>query len=822
MKIAIVAPSPVPFTRGGAERAASGLLDAVNDGTPHDAELVKVPVREQTLAGLVAGYAAFARLDLSHFDAVISSKYPAWIAPHPNHTVHMFHPLRGLYDTYHLFKLPRSVRYDDRSVRELSALARAITDRGPLDELFASFDRVCERLGPDHPALALPGPLAREIVHGLDRVALAPGAMRRHFALSRTVAARPGYFPAGARPRVVYLPSDLPAREGAAHHLFTASRLDGAKRLDLLIRAMAQVPAPITLVIAGTGPAEAELRALAAGDPRIRFVGFVPDEQLTGWYADALAVPFVPQDEDLGLITLEAMACATPVVTCRDSGGPTEFVVDGETGLVTDPTPESLGQGLARLAADPAAAARMGKAGQRRAATVTWSRAVATLLGVHPFTEPVAFAPSGAPARHGAPAGAAGRPKVVVTSTFAINPPRGGGQLRCYHLYGALARHVDVEVVCLVDARAAPSSQEILPGLTETVVPASPAHSALGSALSEEAGLPVTDIVAGTHIARSPAYLAALGAAADGADVVLLAHPYLLPAVEAVCARLPRLYDAHNLEAELKAAVLPATVLGRRLRRDVEAVEGRAVSASAAVTVCSAAEAAAFLALYGGPPERFTVIPNGTDTARVPVSAEQRAEAGRRWRRRFNAQRPGLPATEHLAVFFGSWHPPNLDAAELIIDAAAALPHAAFLLGGSHGEAFRHRALPANVVLAGIVGDRAKHALLDAADVALNPMRLGAGTNLKIIEYLANGVPVVSTPFGARGLAVTDGEHLLLAEPADTATALTATFADPIAAARRSRAGRALVVDDYDWQALGDHLASVVSGVLAVGAPLHR
>ena len=139
---------------------------------------------------------------------------------------------------------------------------------------------------------------------------------------------------------MVYVPSDLrPLREGAQDHLFTASRLDGPKRVALLIRAMAHVPGEIPLLIAGTGPEEQRLRTLARDDSRIRFLGFVDDRRLIDLYANALAVAFVPEDEDYGLITLEAMGCGSPVVTCSDSGGPTELVADGVTGLVAEPVP---------------------------------------------------------------------------------------------------------------------------------------------------------------------------------------------------------------------------------------------------------------------------------------------------------------------------------------------------------------------------------------------------------------------------------------------------------------------------------------------------
>ena len=175
---------------------------------------------------------------------------------------------------------------------------------------------------------------------------------------------------------------------------------------------------------------------------------------------------------------------------------------------------------------------------------------------------------------------------------------------------------------------------------------------------------------------------------------------------------------------------------------------------------------------------------------------------------------------EHLAVFFGSWHPPNLDAVELLIEVAPELDDVLVLSVGHHGDAFARRLLPRNLVFAGRVTTRAKDRLLRTADVALNPMRLGSGTNLKLLEYLAVGIPVVSTPFGARGIDVVDGEHLRFAEPDRFAAVVREVLDDPAAAAARADAGRALVTDRYGWGALGEQLAGVVSDI--VGPELRK
>ncbi len=826
LKIAIVAPNPVPFTRGGAERAWSGLHAALLD-EGHDAEILKLPVRETTLAEVVAGYRAFSTLDLEHFDVVISSKYPAWICPHRRHVLWMFHPLRGLYDTYHVFGLPTVPGAVEPASAAVLDVITQPPRRAALPQVLDRVDAAVATLGAEHPDLALPGPVSRLVVRWLDRVALDPSEVTRHVALSRTVATRAGYLPDGVTARVAYAPPDLipPAAPlPPGRHLFTASRLDGPKRLDLLIEAMAHVPGDVELHIGGTGPQGDRLRALAAPDPRIRFLGRVSDHELATRYAEALAVPFVPLDEDYGLIAVEALAAGTPVVTTTDSGGPAELVRDGVDGAVVDPDPAALGRALAALAADPTRARSLGEEGRRHTARITWPAVVRTLLGSGlggretngPGAGPGRADRTGSPDRTRRP----GRPRVVVLTTFRVAERGHGGQLRSYHLYGNLARHAEVEVVSLTDG-GPPGSVELRPGLVETSVPISGAHQRAAEELSLAAGVPVSDLTAGEHIQMTPDYLRQLREATRSADVVILAEPYLLPALDHAGIDLPFVYDAFNVEADLKASVLPGTAAGAGVLERVIGVETDAARRAAVITACSAEDAARLAALVGRPGSDAVVVANGTDcAATTPVDPAVRRRRGERWLARYRTLDHRTGAVEALAVFFGSWHPPNLDAARRIVDEVApAVPEVLFLLGGRHGDAFATRTTPPNVVLAGRISDRSRDTLLGAAHLALNPMATGSGTNLKVLEYLAAGVPVVTTGFGIRGLDLTNGEHLLVGAPDQLDGAIRTLLADPVGASARARAGRARVEEGYDWPRLGDRLAEIIGGVVAVERP---
>jgi glycosyltransferase involved in cell wall biosynthesis len=381
MDIAIVAPSPVPLAIGGAENLWWGLLEHLNRRTEHHADLIKLPTPERNFWEIVDSYRRWSELDVSGYDVVISGKYPAWMVDHPRHVCYLLHPLRGLYDTYPP-DWPTRCDIDHPEVRALCAfMESAATTRAALPELFARLDGLRTRDDVPAETFALPAPLIRQVVHFLDAIGRGPGTVARQVALSATVAGRRDYYPPGAQVPVAHAPTGLRGlHSGRGRDLFTVSRLDVPKRIDLIIAAMAHVRSRTRLRIAGTGPHEPVLRELAAGDDRIVFEGFLNEAQLAGAYAGALAVPFVPYEEDYGYITLEAMLSAKPVITVRDSGGPTELIEDGVTGRIADPTPEALGAAIDEVVGSRRTARRMGRAGYERARAVTWERVVATLL----------------------------------------------------------------------------------------------------------------------------------------------------------------------------------------------------------------------------------------------------------------------------------------------------------------------------------------------------------------------------------------------------------------------------------------------------------
>jgi glycosyltransferase involved in cell wall biosynthesis len=121
------------------------------------------------------------------------------------------------------------------------------------------------------------------------------------------------------------------AKSGKREYFLYVGRIAASKHVDLAIAACTQLRLPLKVV--GEGKGMAHLQAMAG--PTIEFLGAVSDEKLTDLYANAKALLFPAEDEDFGMVPVEAMAQGTPVIAHR-SGGPLESIVEGQTGLFFD------------------------------------------------------------------------------------------------------------------------------------------------------------------------------------------------------------------------------------------------------------------------------------------------------------------------------------------------------------------------------------------------------------------------------------------------------------------------------------------------------
>ncbi|MGA2904215.1 MAG: glycosyltransferase family 4 protein [Candidatus Korobacteraceae bacterium] len=759
MKVAIITPAVHdPECLFGAERHFLGMVQAFKRHV--DTDWIQVPISEARWETILQGFLDCYDLDLASYDLVVSTKSPTYMAQHPNHICWLLHQMRVFYD-----------RFDDESAK-LPPAARA--ERRAL----------------------------RHVVQRLDSLGLR--RVRRIFTNGQETARRLKLYN-GFDAEVLYPPVFLQGQYCAGQqHFLLPGRLHRWKRVDLAIRAMRHLSSDVPLLIAGTGEDEAEFRRLAGKDSRIQFLGFVSDAELLKLYANALAVLFVPKDEDFGYITVEAMLSHKPVIVCKDSGEPARLVENGRTGFVVDPDPVEIAGAMGLFAGNHELAREMGEHAYASAPSQSWDDAVQRLLD----------AASSLPAESSSsalPIPELNSLSLLVADNQVLDPPVGGGRIRIYELYRHMAMlDFDITYVGAYDwPGPAYRDQMLAPHFRECVTPLTQPHFAHDRRYQRATGGKTTiDVTIPKLLKYSPRFQRMAREYGSDAEAVIISHPWVHPYVP----RRPDqklIYDAHNCEYVVKRQILGDTAAGRKLVEEVRALEGSLCRQADLIFACSNDDAEQFVGLYGISPDKIVLVPNGVDVEGIqPASREERA-----WGR----QEIGLPPDKPVLIFIGSGYGPNTEAAAFLVEEIAPrLPHCAVVIAGSVSDSYQAShgpRAPENVAWLGTVEASRRLSLYHAADIALNPMFSGSGTNLKMLDYFAAGLPVVSTPAGARGLELTP-DDCVVCSAEQFASRIEELIHEPAACDRLAANARKLAVSRYSWSMIAADAAQAVRNVL--------
>ena len=345
MAVILIVTSAPPMTEGGHLVLARSLERALLEAG-HRASIVTTPSNRFGRQG--PAYLANWLTDVGmtgtgeHVDQIITMRFPSYAVRHPNHVCWLVHTMREYYDLWDRF-------------------AEGISPQG----------RVKERI-------------RRSLIRRADTYFF-KHHVKRLFTISKAVNDRLEKWN-GVRGTVLHPPPPQRAYrcDGYGDYLFFTSRLSPLKRADLLLRALARPEAQgACAVIAGDGEERARLERLAAElgvEARVRFEGFLSEAQLLKHLGACRAVVFPPHQEDYGFVTVEAFASRKAIVTCRDSGGPLEFVRDRENGFIVEPDPAAMARACAELIADATLAERLGAQGHRDVSALTWETTVKRLV----------------------------------------------------------------------------------------------------------------------------------------------------------------------------------------------------------------------------------------------------------------------------------------------------------------------------------------------------------------------------------------------------------------------------------------------------------
>jgi glycosyltransferase involved in cell wall biosynthesis len=341
MRVAVLN-TQVPFVRGGAEQLADGLVAALRSAG-HEVDLLRLPFRWYPDEEILDHMLAARMLRIEAADLLIGLKFPAYCVPHPNKVMWVLHQHRQAYDLWGTPWQGIADSAEGRAVRD----AIRVADARCVEESRAVYTisgRVAERM---------------RDYNGLQAGVLYPALLDD------------GY------------------RTGPdGDYLFYPSRINVLKRQLLAVEAMRSVRADVRLVLAGDADTPEDRTRLTEllADPelagRVQWLdGWIPHERKVELMAGALGCLFLPFDEDYGYVTIESFQSGKPVITCTDSGGPLEFVRDGETGMVAEPNAGALAEAIDRLAGDRELARRAGRAGRASLDElgISWDNVVTTL-----------------------------------------------------------------------------------------------------------------------------------------------------------------------------------------------------------------------------------------------------------------------------------------------------------------------------------------------------------------------------------------------------------------------------------------------------------
>jgi glycosyltransferase involved in cell wall biosynthesis len=344
MKIAVCSVQ-VPFVKGGAEYLCDNLYSELIK-RHYEVEYIKIPFKWYPPQELINNALMWRLLDLTEsdgkkIDGVITTKFPSYVIKHPKKITWLFHQHRPVYDLAY-------TDYDD--------------------------------LAPHH---AL-GDIIRKKITAIDNKSLKES--RKIFTISQNVTNRLdkyNHIPS----EVLYPPPPFAGRyycKNFDNYILYPSRLDPKKRQDLVIKSLKYVDDNIELKIVGTGPYCNFLRKTAKEngvENRVEFLGFVPENELLDLYANALCIPYTPFDEDLGYVSMESILSKKPLITCTDSGGSLEFIENGVTGFIVQPTPLDIAEAINKIYIE-GSARKMGEQGHKKFGNklLTWDSVIAKLM----------------------------------------------------------------------------------------------------------------------------------------------------------------------------------------------------------------------------------------------------------------------------------------------------------------------------------------------------------------------------------------------------------------------------------------------------------
>jgi len=235
-------------------------------------------------------------------------------------------------------------------------------------------------------------------------------------------------------------------------------------------------------------------------------------------------------------------------------------------------------------------------------------------------------------------------------------------------------------------------------------------------------------------------------------DIICVSYPWGTPAASFVCPGVPVIYDSHDFVVDSVKIIFShyPVIIRQLLRGYLSLIERLAVKRASHIITISELDREKLIDYYGVDGRRITTIPIWTEPVNPEIS-------------------PGVKKDKVTVVFHGTYnHVPNREAFNLIFDylapeVAKRNPDIRFVLAGNALPKFEKD----NVKSLGFVKDLAP--FLREADIAIVPVCQGTGMRVKAFDYMAAGLPIITTSKGLEGIKVADGESAIILDAVNEA-----------------------------------------------------
>ena len=530
----------------------------------------------------------------------------------------------------------------------------------------------------------------------------------------------------------------------------------------------------------------------------------------------------------------------------------------------------------------------------------------------------------------------------IVAFSFhpAFYPPKSGGEQRLYHIYKNLSLKNKITLITFTYPNEKNEAEVVVhsDNFREIRVPKTIISKLIHSFINRFTSIKECSAIVTSFESRFNKNFQIISRhEIENAEIIIFVSPYLFTMEKESLENKKIIYESYNLEYELMKQSLGDSLLGKLLLRHVRRIEKSLSMKSNKIFAVSSEDKISLASNYGLDDRKIIVSPNG-------VSLED-----------YNRCAIKSSGNAKKCVFIGSFHPPNIEAIENIIQIAKQMPEICFAIAGSaaqyysnrtgdlveqaeieclsscncnrpvvlagfynleywgsiptiwslpdfkiwssepvtflelklysvypqiltiaRGDKIEHQSLnegfndvhislddlkgrtlnlscekpysdkkrslgvavqeiaylksgqkeyldiaqqsqlpftvkaARNVLMLGQISDEEKLELYESADVALNPMQSGSGTNIKMLDYMAAGLPVITTPTGARGLEIESYTHTIVCDLPDFPGKIREVLEDDQLRSRLIYNGRKLVHDKYEWKRIAEDMDKIL------------